>query len=95
MTGRGGTRLIGGLIALGVAAAAYLASPPAPRAQSAQDPKCNIQNTGKICKIQEDCVWFIFYKKCTTEYWRQPLQGDFPAGGGDDDEDERGKPKIT
>ncbi len=77
------------LAALALAVLAYLASPPAPRAQSQEDPLCNINNTGQVCKIQEDCAWFLFFKKCTTQYWRQP--GTDP-GGGDEDEDEDGNP---
>lgn len=73
-------RLATSLMALIIGFALYLASPPAPRAQAGADPRCNLYNSGQICKIQEDCVWILFYKKCTTEYWR--LDGD---SGGDEE----------
>lgn len=77
-------RLGGSLVALMLALVAYLAAPPAPRAQSASDPRCNLYNTGNVCKEQESCVFLLFYKQCTKEIWRQPLEGDF--GGGEEDE---------
>lgn len=77
-------RIGASLVALALALVVYLAVPPEPRAQAATDPRCNLYNTGNVCKEQESCVFLLFYKQCTKEIWRQPLQGDF--GGGTDEE---------
>ena len=75
-------RLVRHAAALALAAGVFIAMPSAPRAQAAQDPFCNLYNQGQVCKEQQDCVWFIFYKKCTTQYWRLKDMG---GGGGPTD----------
>ncbi len=76
------SRLVRHVVALAVALGVFAFAPPAPRAQAASDPNCNINNPGQLCKVQEDCVWFVFYKKCTTQYWRQPIGGILNPGNG-------------
>jgi len=69
-----------------VAAIVYLSSPAEPRAQAAIDPKCNLYNQGKVCKEQQACAGFVFFKQCTTQYWRLiPAAG---SGGAPEDDTE-------
>lgn len=80
-------RLGTGLVAFALALLVYLAAPPAPRAQSSSDPLCNLYNTGNVCKEHESCLNLLFYRQCSKQIWRQPLQGDF-GNHPDEPEDE-------
>lgn len=71
-------RRLAGILA---AVALLIATAPAePRAQAAN---CG-GNDGNVCWQDEQCIWILFYKRCTTNYKYYPAGG---GGGGNDPED--------
>ncbi len=73
MSRKRASRAGGSLAVLMIAGAAYLAAPGAPRAQSAEDSDCSLENTGPVCSIEVTCsFWWWFWPYCETEYKRLP-----------------------
>ncbi len=73
MSGTRLPRLGASLAVLTVAGAAWLAAPAAPRAQSAEDSDCTLENTGPVCSIDLVCKFWWFWPHCDVEYRRLPL----------------------
>lgn len=48
-----------------LAAVALFVASPAPRQAVALG--CG-ENTGPVCRQNESCAWFVFFKQCTTTY---------------------------
>ncbi len=71
MSGTRISRLGSSLAVLIIAGAVWLAAPGAPRALSAQDSDCSLENTGPVCSIVVTCsFWWWFLPLCETEYKR-------------------------
>jgi hypothetical protein len=69
---------------VGIVAAVVLLIATAPAEPRAQAGSCGA-NDGNICQQDEQCVWILFYKRCTTNYKYYPSGGGGGDGSGDDE----------